>query len=65
MALDEKKPLVPVMLAECRIPRYLRQIQYVDLRHGDLISPIATRITIEERIPKVVEALKVAIGGRE
>jgi len=29
-ALDEKKPIIPVMLRSCRIPEELRNIQYVD-----------------------------------
>jgi hypothetical protein len=34
-ALDERKPIVPVLLEECPIPRQLKNIQYVDFTSGD------------------------------
>jgi hypothetical protein len=34
-ALDEHKPIVPVLLEKCPIPRQLKNIQYVDFTSGD------------------------------
>jgi TIR domain len=34
-ALDERKPIVPVLLEKCPIPRQLKNIQYVDFTSGD------------------------------
>jgi hypothetical protein len=34
-ALDESKPIVPVLLEKCPIPRQLKNIQYVDFTSGD------------------------------
>jgi formylglycine-generating enzyme required for sulfatase activity len=34
-ALDEDKPIVPVLYQECRVPRHLRQIQHLDFTARD------------------------------
>jgi hypothetical protein len=34
-ALDDRKPIVPVILEKCPIPRQLKNIQYVDFTSGD------------------------------
>jgi len=41
LAIDEKKPVVPVLYQACQIPRSLRTIQYVDFTARGIDDPTA------------------------
>lgn len=50
VALDEKKPVIPIMFDACRIPRQLRRSQYIDVT--------GTKRLNTGTIKRVVEALR-------
>ena len=53
-ALNERKPVIPVLHRECKIPYRLHRLQHVDLR-----------LDYESGLKRLLEALEVAKGAEE
>jgi len=58
-ALDEKKPIIPLLHKNCPIPRHLRRTQYIDLTASESLD--------ESLLRRVVDALRAGstINGEE
>jgi hypothetical protein len=50
VALDEKKPVIPILYQPCRIPRRLRRTQFINLAGKEALD--------DKTIHRVLEALR-------
>ena len=71
-ALDEKKPIIPVIHRECRVPRQLRTIQYVDFTSRGADDEFALRQLLRtlgdftgERVAQQIETAGRTVGDDE